>query len=1544
MCAAKISSVAKKSAILSRARHRLNGSVSRLVLLRVLPAIVIGLPMISTAQAQAVNVWDGSAGNWATSGSWSNGAPQSTDDPTLVQSGSVTVNSSVTGGRVQVLGGGSVTIDAGGTLNTSGSGFLSTIGIAPSLVDADGNADLPGTSTPGPAVTTSATSGTGSMTITGAGATWNTGSVGLRVGNEATGTLAVSSGGALDMTGGLLSVGLNAGGNGTLNIDAGTVSNTGGALRLGYDGATGTVTISDGGTLTTTMLNSVGDSDNGSASTGTVNISGAGSSWTINNAASGDLNVGWGTGASGTIDVSAGGTLSSAGNAFVGYLGGTGSVTITGAGSSWSLTTAVDGLTLGDGTGSNGTVLISGGATLNTVGPTIIGYNDGTNGGGTGKLTIDGAGTVWNVTGEGIQVGAAVSAAGSAANGTLIVSNGAAVNAATVGIAVGNNPGSTGTFDILSGGTVQALYAQIGAGTATIDGTGSQLNLGGRLEVYGGGEIDITNGGTLTTGQLSTIGIAPGSLPTGLATNLTGGTGSMSISGTGSSWQAGSAGERVGNGATGTLTVASGGALNMTGGLLSVGLNAGGTGTLDIDNGTVTNTGGALRLGYNGGSGTLSITDGGSLTTTLANSIGNSDAGGPAGGTGAATVSGSGSVWTITGANGALVVGNGANSKGALTITDGGTLTDSGVFNLGQQAGAVGTVTVSAGGILNTSGTTTIGEDDGTGNGGGTGTLTIDGKGSVWNAGGTNVGIDIGGGVTSLSDSSGTNGILVVSNGGSVNAAGNGIFIGTTSGSAGTLNILSGGTVNTGLEVAIGNGAGTGTATIDGSGSQLTSGQNIVVGFGTSTGTLSITNGGAASAVSQVLIGQGGNGTVTVDGQGSSLTGKSGVLVGFDGGTAVLNLTNGGAVTASTLAVGSGTQTAAGTGTLNVGTGGVAGTVNGGITMGGTSSTINFDQNQSNYVFSSAISDDPNGAPTSGSVNFTGTGNTTLTADSTYTSPTNVNAGTLTIAAGGSIADSSLTTVASGATLAGAGSVGNVTIAGGATIAPTGTGTLTTGAITFASGSTYQVSINPNGQSSNIAATSATLQGGTVQLHAGSGNFASGTTYNLVTTTGGVTGQFAGLSDSDLIFLNASLGYTTDDVTLSLARNNVTFASVGFTPNEKAVGGALDQLGSGSQLVAAVEGQNAIGARAAFNSLSGEVYASSHAAMIEDAELIGDTVGRRLSQPFDGSQSAFGTLEAVNFAPDGAVSNQPLAYVDDADANPASGAIVRKPGLAAPLPPALFYSSWVQGFGDWTDFNSNGNAAAMQTTTGGVLAGVDATYLGTYRIGFAGGYSGTGLSDGRASSASIDSYHIALYGGAQEGPVGVQIGGAYNWHNIDATRSVAFPGFMDTVKSDSSADTAQVFGEANYRERIGNSVIEPFAGFDYINLKTFGFNETGGPAALNVSGASQGVFFSTIGSRVSSEIAEISGVQVIGRGTVAWRHAAFDTNTSIFESFPGGTSFDVSGTPISRDAAVTEVGFDGNISPYMSIGLSWSGQFAYNAHENSLHGQFLYRW
>ncbi len=169
--------------------------------------------------------------------------------------------------NIQVGNGSTLQIISGGVLTTTPSvnaNGINTIGISAAF-----NPDA---------------AGPGTMLIDGAGSTWNAGIAGVRIGNGATGTLTVSNGGALSMLGGLLSVGLNAGGNGTLNIDAGAAANAE-ALRLGYNGATGTVNVTNGGTLVTSMngvsSNAVGDASSGMAATGNVNISGAGSSWTI---------------------------------------------------------------------------------------------------------------------------------------------------------------------------------------------------------------------------------------------------------------------------------------------------------------------------------------------------------------------------------------------------------------------------------------------------------------------------------------------------------------------------------------------------------------------------------------------------------------------------------------------------------------------------------------------------------------------------------------------------------------------------------------------------------------------------------------------------------------------------------------------------------------------------------------------------------------------------------------------------------------------------------------------------------------------------------------------------------------------------------------------------------------------------------------------------------------------------------------------------------------------------------------------------------------
>ena len=90
-----------------------------------------------------------------------------------------------------------------------------------------------------------------------------------------------------------------------------------------------------------------------------------------------------------------------------------------------------------------------------------------------------------------------------------------------------------------------------------------------------------------------------------------------------------------------------------------------------------------------------------------------------------------------------------------------------------------------------------------------------------------------------------------------------------------------------------------------------------------------------------------------------------------------------------------------------------------------------------------------------------GTGNTILTAASTYTGPTSVNGGTLSV--NGSIASSPVS-VNFGGTLGGNGTVGPTTILAGGTLSPgNSVGTLTVnGNLIFTAASLYLVEVQGN--------------------------------------------------------------------------------------------------------------------------------------------------------------------------------------------------------------------------------------------------------------------------------------------------------------------------------------------------------------------------------------------------------------------------------------------------------------------------------------------------
>ncbi|QXH97868.1 autotransporter domain-containing protein [Pseudomonas monsensis] len=542
-------------------------------------------------------------------------------------------------------------------------------------------------------------------------------------------------------------------------------------------------------------------------------------------------------------------------------------------------------------------------------------------------------------------------------------------------------------------------------------------------------------------------------------------------------------------------------------------------------------------------------------------------------------------------------------------------------------------------------------------------------------------------------------------------------------------------------------------------------------------------------------------------------------------------------------------------------------------------------QDQTDYAIGSARDAAAAQRIYQGSLIKSGAGQLILTGNNTYRGPTTVNGGLLTV--NGAL--TSAVTVNDNATLGGSGRIGALTANSGSRVAPGNSiGTLNVaGDVTFAPGSTYAVELSPTSSDRIVAGGTATVSGATVSLSlensptllsSAETQSLLGRQYDILQAAGGIQGRFGAVLPNYL-FIGGSLDYSGNGIQLDIERNATAFASVGQTPNQRAVAAAVEGLGAGNSVYESLLlAADAPAAQQAFQQLSGEIYPALGSMLINDSRQLRDALGERLH---------------------------------DASAAHSNG--------------------WIKALGAWGTTDSSHDTAGYSTSIGGLLAGVDGALDEQTRIGLVTGYSDSSLSmgSGTHSSAKVDSYHLGAYAGHETGAWRLSTGAAYSWHRADVKRDLQYGNVSGKQKAKVDASTTQVFGEAAYRLHLQPLALEPFANLAYVHLDTEGFREKGNAAALKSTGDQRDAVLSTLGVRVLKTF-NLSAQQSLDvSGHLGWQHSlsAIDSGQHLrFAS--GGTPYSVESSALLRDAALVGVQAGLALSKDVRVNLDYTGQLA----------------
>jgi autotransporter-associated beta strand protein len=585
-------------------------------------------------------------------------------------------------------------------------------------------------------------------------------------------------------------------------------------------------------------------------------------------------------------------------------------------------------------------------------------------------------------------------------------------------------------------------------------------------------------------------------------------------------------------------------------------------------------------------------------------------------------------------------------------------------------------------------------------------------------------------------------------------------------------------------------------------------------------------------------------------------------------------------------------------------------------------------------------------ATTGGSLVKTGSGTLTLSGVNTYTGATIVNGGTLEV--DGSIATSVLTTVNSGGTLGGTGTVGDTMINGG-TLAPGNSiGTLSvSGSLMLTAASTYLVQVSGTSATKTMVTGVANVAG---MLTVDPLAPLSVTTTFTILTAGTVTGTFSTVDIANNFARNARLSFVGNSVLLTLDPGLLSPNLPGTAnASQKNVAAAIDNaLVGGATLPAAFNALFALSGTPLLNALtqaSGETATGSQQTTFD---AMGMFMGV-MTDPFmagrgDGPSAGGGGAN-------GYADADALGYAGTRNPNGALAAIYTKAPQFVPFEQR--WSVWTAGFGG--SQTTEGNVATGSNNTAssiaGTAVGADYRFSPDTIAGFALAGGGTNFSVANGGTGHSDLFQAGAFIRHNAGPAYISAALAYGWQDITTDRTVTTGGAeLLRAQFDANAYSGRV--EGGYRfvaPVIGGGVgITPYAAgqFTTFDLPAYAESAIAGASAfaLNYGAADVTDVRSELGIRTDKSFAVDDAILTL-RGRAAWAHD-YDPDRSIaatFQALPGA-SFVVNGAAQAADSALVTASAEMKWSNGWSAAVTFEGEFSNVTASYAGKGVVRYAW